>query len=847
MAAAEPQSVASSRAQSPAQPIIVQGSDSSGNSPFDMVDRTMTPPPRGSFTDLGGSRSAGGPSRFSPPPTTSPERPRFGHGGNRFGQNFQGRPTPPPNRGAQDQDQTGLSEYVRRRAELLEVLSSLHATGVQKELDLPQIVVVGSQSVGKSSLIESMSGITLPRDSGTCTRCPMECRLQYDKNWSCKVVLRFHVDSENNPLSDIHEKTFGPTIYDRTEVAAVLRRAQRAILRPMLDPNLFLDDSDLTTPGFPPQSFSANTVCIRVAGPNVPDLYFYDLPGIIANVADEGNERDIRLVEELAVKYMSQVNCIILLVISCETDFENQGAGRLVLRNQNLRNRVVGVLTKVDRIEPGTSLRWVNILKNRDNQLKNGWFCVKQPSARELEAGISWEDARDNEDAFFRLHEPWASLNSMYRRRMGSIALSEHLSTLLSDLVSQKLPVIQKEISRLLRATEQDLAAIPAPNIRDPRREVITIIRDFRKIVSKHIQGLSPDSPDSPVGLPGLLHSINQLYDELKHDVHRTAPQFMPWERRSATEFSDAVLDDMVKEATLDDAEGTTGRIYHVDEVMDMAKRSRTRELPGNYPFIVTENIIRAVIDSWHSHAIRCFESVKEVVFTQISHLVGVYFSKYSHSGFLDEVNSVVLRTIEEHGVSTREKIESLCSLEALPFTQNEHYFLNYREKLRNRYKSLYRRSRGQEHLIENLKKCESAGVGADHSDEYQEFWRNVNQILTSLRAIGIQSRNASDLTLLLPKDEMDPAIDIMAEARAYFQVAYKRFADTVPQQIDSSFLRGFDSSLDIALMYMDLSTETCLEYLQEAPDTVRRRDELQAKKRRLERAREKLQSSGRM
>lgn len=37
-------------------------------------------------------------------------------------------------------------------------------------MDLPMIAVVGSQSAGKSSLIESISGITLPRAAGTCTR-----------------------------------------------------------------------------------------------------------------------------------------------------------------------------------------------------------------------------------------------------------------------------------------------------------------------------------------------------------------------------------------------------------------------------------------------------------------------------------------------------------------------------------------------------------------------------------------------------------------------------------------------------------------------------------------------------
>ncbi|KAG8921349.1 hypothetical protein FRC00_008776, partial [Tulasnella sp. 408] len=51
-----------------------------------------------------------------------------------------------------------MGDYFQKRRDLLNILKSLHNTGIQNELDLPQIVVIGSQSVGKSSLIESMSG-----------------------------------------------------------------------------------------------------------------------------------------------------------------------------------------------------------------------------------------------------------------------------------------------------------------------------------------------------------------------------------------------------------------------------------------------------------------------------------------------------------------------------------------------------------------------------------------------------------------------------------------------------------------------------------------------------------------
>src|SRR5258707_429117 len=50
-------------------------------------------------------------------------------------------------------------------------LASCHPSrSAHLDLDIPVIIVLGSQSAGKSSLIEAISGITLPRASGTCTR-----------------------------------------------------------------------------------------------------------------------------------------------------------------------------------------------------------------------------------------------------------------------------------------------------------------------------------------------------------------------------------------------------------------------------------------------------------------------------------------------------------------------------------------------------------------------------------------------------------------------------------------------------------------------------------------------------
>jgi len=171
---------------------------------------------------------------------------------------------------------------------------------VQVDIDLPQIAVIGSQSAGKSSLIESISGITLPRASGTCTRCtcyylitiqpsnslifrcPTECRLSgSEQPWQCIVSLRFTTDANGQVLGQARNERFGDVIKDKSEVEERIRRAQKAILNPKtLSADFLTGNLDSASSRETELSFSMNCVSLQISGPGVADLSFCDLPGM---------------------------------------------------------------------------------------------------------------------------------------------------------------------------------------------------------------------------------------------------------------------------------------------------------------------------------------------------------------------------------------------------------------------------------------------------------------------------------------------------------------------------------------------------------------------------------------
>jgi len=295
----------------------------------------------------------------------------------------------------------------------------------------------------------------------------------------------------------------------------------------------------------------------------------------------------------------------------------------------------------------------------------------------------------------------------------------------------------------------------------------------------------------------------------------------------------------MLNSAAQDDDAVGLGSVntMHVDEVLDLARRSRTRELPGNYPFSVIKNLVNQSTQRWESIADACFQEVERLVTKHIQLLIDQHFGPYSSGGLKADVTRVATLQIRERARLATARIDSLLQCESQPFTQNEEFFLSYRTRLLRRYKIIHRQSRGEDTIVKALNLHNpSSSLGVDSNS-----WQYINNVLTNLSYLGISGLQAKDLARVLPDDDMDPALGIMAEVRAYFQVAYKRFCDNVPQQIDADFVQGLEEGFDLALMTLDLSEEQCREYLREPAHIYQKRRELNGRKRRLDSASSKL------
>lgn len=67
----------------------------------------------------------------------------------------------------------------QRSSQRLQEIANLKSRGIGEHVNLPQLVVCGDQSAGKSSVLEGITGLPFPRQDGICTRFATEIMLTY--------------------------------------------------------------------------------------------------------------------------------------------------------------------------------------------------------------------------------------------------------------------------------------------------------------------------------------------------------------------------------------------------------------------------------------------------------------------------------------------------------------------------------------------------------------------------------------------------------------------------------------------------------------------------------------------
>ncbi|KAA8910522.1 P-loop containing nucleoside triphosphate hydrolase protein [Sphaerosporella brunnea] len=286
---------------------------------------------------------------------------------------------------------------------MIEIRNILSQVGQMQALQLPSIVVIGSQSSGKSSVLEAIVGHEfLPKGSNMVTRRPIELTLV------------------NTPGSNLEYGEFPSLGLGRISDFT-------AIQRTLMDLNLAVPEEDCV---------SDDPIQLTIYSPNVPDLSLIDLPGYI-QVAGEGQPTELKSkIAELCEKYIKPPN-VILAISAADVDLANSTALKASRRVDPRGERTIGVVTKMDLVEPE---RGQAILKDKNYPLRLGYVGVvcRTPSTGYFfgkNANITNAISK-NEHAFFNAHPEFSPESGT---TVGTINLRQKLMTVLEQTMASSL------------------------------------------------------------------------------------------------------------------------------------------------------------------------------------------------------------------------------------------------------------------------------------------------------------------------------------------------------------------------------------------------------------------------
>ena len=217
---------------------------------------------------------------------------------------------------------------------ILDCFDKIRTHLLESGVEIPCICSVGCQSAGKSSVLESIAGIQLPRGEGIVTRCPIMIQLRNTKKMeSAKIKFEY----EKGNWKDIK----------MDEIAQTILQYQEKILTK-------------------DEVLSDKAIQLEIKKFNACDLTLYDLPGITHK-----DEETFKKITDIIIKYLTPEKTIALFVHASTSDIDANECLSLIRKisdegKNGIFQRTIPVFTKPDdalKTTPGTLINNIKVGK----------------------------------------------------------------------------------------------------------------------------------------------------------------------------------------------------------------------------------------------------------------------------------------------------------------------------------------------------------------------------------------------------------------------------------------------------------------------------------------------------
>ncbi|MCJ1463406.1 hypothetical protein MMC07_002013 [Pseudocyphellaria aurata] len=371
----------------------------------------------------------------------------------------------------------------------LEIIDKLFEFNIGDSVPLPQLLVVGDQSSGKSSVLEGLTGLSFPRKSGLCTRFATQITFRRARDESVAISLI----PSNDAYPDHAEKL---RAWKKDDLYSLEGSALEAIIEEV---SSLMGITPAGEKGGNP--FSEDVLKIEIRGPGQQHLSVIDVPGIFKRTtAGYTTKADMEMVKNMVSRYMKNPRAAILAIIPANVDIATQEILEMAEEYDTHGHRTLGVLTKPDLVDKGAEQNVMDLVQGRSHVLSLGWCIVRNLGQRELSSSPSERHALETN--FFKSREPWVRLD---KDRVGIKPLQSRLRDILAEIVRREFPGVKLDINKKLSSCKQQLEALGSP------RETTLQQQDYLLDLATRFQKISSLALDARYGGDDIFEEVEDL------------------------------------------------------------------------------------------------------------------------------------------------------------------------------------------------------------------------------------------------------------------------------------------------------------------------------------------------
>lgn len=701
---------------------------------------------------------------------------------------------------------------------LIKCNQRLQKSGIPDTIRLPQIIVIGDQSAGNSSLIEALSTIKVPKASGLCTKCPIAIDLHGGIGplvpWRCTISLEENYSYNAKKTGTTARRPLGPwearptpqtfevgTFDDPMIITDKISQAQKLLLHPNRSAN---DLAQLQASAERSEvPFSPNLVRVDVWAKGFYDLSLIDMPGTTA-AADEGQEPYVvELVQNLTAKYATNKNNVILLTLHLNTDFATSTACGLIQKHK-LQSRIIRVFTKVDIAQVTDRNRCLHM-----------YFLDQAYTVGHGQHMVMLNPAKD-ENTFFQ-QQPWATFPASVHAYFGVPKLLHRMREVLFVQTHATLPSNLSSIHARLDTLKKLLRDYPAPQKPAQNATRLQVLFSKFEDQSKHIFA---DRSARRNELQQAMKSFGDILDDTEPTCNFMTEEeiqdlIAAWKD---SKIKPDLQNDITKSTLQYTYEDTRFDSYDVD--LTDVKTVNDEHMHAGTP----DSINPTAIDQMYTESVRDWDSILGIYTNVTSHLARVHVDEIVERTFAAEkrlpvyaqVNALADRYVTEALTDLKTFVQRKLEAEAsTPFTLKKSYQSSYlpdteKAALKTRRKALY--------VIDNP---------ADFAKDVPKNFRAANK------------------DVAMTKDDQQNYVMMYAKVQALYNLAAENLVDSVCKDIlailipklQKEMVSSIKLTLSIGSGESDEELEVATALVCENPAREKQRQDYEDEKTRLEEA----------